>query len=438
MQWLLVAALVVVPLAAAIASARLGRTRPDRAIRASMVAALALALTASVAAVGTRVALPANRALELSALGQFGIELLALVMLGLALALNGEPPELIARWLPVSWLSVTALELVMLVTSLPIAALCFAAAALLWVFGLPAAGRPQASGVVARYVALLSMTVPLLLAGYQLAGERTAANVGLETAVVAFLVPAFGLVLGLIPLHAWTLTLASGTPRAMLFGVLALVQTAGFVLLLRTIEAYPWLASGAREVLVFGGALSVLVGGWLAVSSRLDDPDDWLVYATVASGGMLLVGLGNQTRTAVIGVLVLLLARVFALLILSLAPRAGAERLARLAVGMGTLTLAGTPGLAGFPGLWLVLQPLQGAAAAVIQVAVLSGSGLLFATALRRWSTAAAVPGDDAVTDPGARPAIYLLIAVLVVLGLLPSLIIPALADVLREVFLLL
>jgi formate hydrogenlyase subunit 3/multisubunit Na+/H+ antiporter MnhD subunit len=429
--------IVLLPVAAAVVCLRLARALPERALRISAAAAVLLALLASVAAVGAEIVLPANRALALTAIGQFGIELLALAMLGMVLALFREPGELIARWLPVSWLCLAGLVVALLIRSMTLASLLFLVATLLWVFGLPPEQRAANSSVMVRYMAFVALALPLLLAGFRVAEARTAAAPGLEALALAFLVPGFGLLLGLIPLHGWTLTLAAGAPRAMLFGVLALVQTAGFLLLLRALQAYPWLVSDARELLVLGGALSALVGGWLALSARRDDPDDWLVYAVVASSGVALVGLGSQTLVAAVGVLFLLVARVFALVLVAMAPRAGSWRLERLANGVGTLALAGTPWLAGFPALWLVLHPLHGAAAPAAQLAVLTGGACLFATAVRRWPTEPpAAEGEASATEQPHR-AIYLLVAVLMVMGVLPALFIPAIYDVLRELFLL-
>ncbi len=433
MPVLLLALVLVLPLAAGLVCLRLAGREPALALRMSAVTAVLLALLASVAAVGARLPLPANRALALSAVAQFGVELLALGMLGLLLALHRERADLLARWLPVAWFSLAGLLAALLITALPLAVLAFSVATMLWVFGLSPADRAAAGGTMQRYLVFVALALPLLLAGFQVAEARTASAPDLEMLALAFLVPGFGLVLGLVPLHGWTMTLASGAPRAMLFGVLTLVQTAGFLLLLRAMEVHPWLAGGAREVLVLGGALSVLVGGWLALSARRDDPDDWLAYATVAGSGLLLVGLGTQTRTAAVGVLLLLLARVLALVLLALAPRVGRWRLLATANSVGVLTLAGTPGLAGFPGLWLVLQPLLGAAAGVIQLAVLAGSGLLFATALRRWGPEPADRVGAEETSLGAERATMVLVAVLVILGVAPGLIVPALADVLRD-----
>lgn len=435
-QQLALGLILALPIVTGLACLRLAGDDPRSALRLSLGAALVLALITSMSAVGTRIPLPANRAIELTAVGQFGVEVLALVMLTLVLGLYRESPALIARWLPVSWLSLAGLVAALLITSLPMAVLLFLAATLIWVFGLPAADRPAARSAMLRYMALLVLTMPLLLSGFRVAEGRSgsALGIGIEALVLAFLAPGFGLVLGLIPLHGWTLTLASGAPRAMLFGVLALVQTAGYLLVIRTFDELPWLAAGAQTALLFGGALSVLVGGWLAVSARLDDPDDWLVYAAIASGGCVLVGLGSQTRAAAQGALLLILARVFALVLLALAPRVGPARIGRLAACVATLTLAGTPGLAGFPGLWLVLQPLNPRAAGLTQLAVLAGCGMLFATAVRRWNVSDPdmIPDDD----PRTRRTAWLLMGLLLALGLLPGLILPALSDVLREMFL--
>jgi formate hydrogenlyase subunit 3/multisubunit Na+/H+ antiporter MnhD subunit len=250
----------------------------------------------------------------------------------------------------------------------------------------------------------------MLLPAYRLAEQRTVSTPELERIVLALAVPGFALLLGLIPLHAWTLSVASGAPREMLLGVVGVVQTAGFMLLLRTFEQHPWLTAQAGAPLILGGALSALLGGWLAVSARRADPDDWLVYALVAHSGMMMVGLGTQSRAAAVGVTLMLFARALAVVLLAVSPRTrGLPR--RAAVTAATLALAGTPGLAGFPGLWLVLRrlletgdelpPLPGKP--LVPLALLAGSGLLFATALRRWRIPQA--GMDAARIGGVAEA---------------------------------
>jgi formate hydrogenlyase subunit 3/multisubunit Na+/H+ antiporter MnhD subunit len=429
--------LVGVPLAAAAITYYLGARRSSLALRVSILAAVALVvLTMSRTMVDVRLDLLAERGLLLSPVAQLGVQLLALAMLGLVLSLEDEEPELVAGWLPVAWLSVAGLTVALMITSLPLAVIAFFGAAMLWAFGLPDSSRRRSSGPVMRYVALLALAMPLLMIAFLFAEERTTATPQIEWITLALAVPAFGLLLGVIPLHAWTLTLASGTPRAMLFGVIGLVQTAGFALLLRalTTSAYPWLVEPSRGLLIGGGAISMLVGGWLALSARMDDPDDFLVLAFVANTGLLLAGLGAHSAAAGAGVALLLFARVLALVLLAMAPRvAGTRR--RIAYAFGILTLAGTPGLAGFPGLWLIVTHLGSGRTSLAQVALLAGSAMLFATAVRRWR--ADVPGDESHVDtgPGAGRIVLVLAVLLVVLGLAPQIIAPAFTGAMRGMY---
>jgi multicomponent Na+:H+ antiporter subunit D len=367
---------------------------------------------------------------------------LGLAVLGIVMGLERHRPEEQASWLPVAWLSVAGLVLALLITSLPLALLVFASAALLWAVGLPEGQREAASGAVLRYAALVALAMPLLLLAFRLAELRLAgspgAQVAVETAAMAAALPGFGLVLGMIPLHAWTLTIASGAPRTMLMGAIALVQTAGFALLLTTMSKYGWLTRGDFSAVVTScGALTAALGGWLALSADVDDPDDWLAYAAVANAGMLVAGIGTGSRLAGAGVVTLLFARVLGLVLLSLSDStAGAYR--RLAEGVATLTLAGTPLFAGFPGLWLVIAGTRSAwpdsdLGLLLACGLAAGSGLLFATALRRGIPRVARFGPPEASAGGVT--VVALAAVLVALGVFPQVIAGALADPLRDIF---
>lgn len=435
MATVLLGLLLILPLATALACAWLGPRQPERGLRLSLISALLLVLVVNVAVVDAEIALIAGRSLELSPIAQLGIQILGLAMLGFLLSLYRASAAWLETWLPVAWLSLLGLILSLLVTSLSIGLIIFLGAALLWAFGLPAQERIVSAGVIMRYAALISLAVPLLLIALEIAELRGSAQDSVERLVLALAVPAFGLILGLIPLHAWTLTLAGGTPRAMVFGVISLVQTTGFLLLLETLATYPWMAGVASETLVAAGAISACIGGWMALSARRDDPDDWLVYAAIANSGMLLAGLGTQSEKAGAGVALLLFARVLALVTLDLAPRVP-ELPRRLAYAAGTLALAGTPGLAGFPGMWLILQRLEGQSE-LAKLALLAGSGLLFATALRRWRADAEAQEEGWVAepDPGARRMVMVMLALLVLLGIAPQIVAPAFDDALRDIF---
>jgi formate hydrogenlyase subunit 3/multisubunit Na+/H+ antiporter MnhD subunit len=338
----------------------------------------------------------------------------------------------------VTWFHIGGLVVALLLSSLPLALLAFTAATLLWGFALPDDARRAAAGPVLRYSALLALAMPLLLGAFRLAEGRLtseAGTVAVEDIVLALALPGFGLILGLIPLHAWTLTLAAGAPRPMLFGVLGLAQTTAFLMLLRTVALHEWLFRGAYGSFVtFGGATTALLGAWLALSSHPDDPDDWMAYAVVANMGMLVAGVGTGSRAAATGVSIVLLARVLALVLLALRSGAG-QRASRLADGAATLTLAGTPPLAAFPGFFLIVTGAraEGTAAAA---ALVGGSALLMATAVRRWLHAERSGlGEPLALRSGPDRTIVVLACVLVVLGLAPQLVAGALLDPLRDIF---
>lgn len=429
-------ALVGMPFAAGAACLYLGHRRAGTAIRVSVAAALAVVVLVSVATVDIEIPLVANRALTLKATAQLGIQLLGLAMLGFVMSLIPDQTDDLVGWLAVAWLSLGGLALALMITALPVALLSFVGSTILWAFALPEARRAQAAPSMVRFTALLALATPLLLIAFRLAESRTTATPSIERMVLALAVPAFALLVGVIPLHAWVLSLSSNTPREMLFGILLVVETAGFGLLLRVLAAHPWIVGEARDALVIGGALSALLGGWMALASPRRDPDDWLVYATVANSGIILAGLGTRSLSAGVGVALFLFARVLALVVLALAPRVGGV-MRRLAYAAGTLALAGTPGLAGFPGLWLIIRRLQIADHSTASLAILMGSGLLFATAVRRWQASeAGVDGAWPVEDdPGARRAVLSLIALMIVIGLAPQLIADAFASAMRDLY---
>lgn len=439
---LLLVMVVVLPLMSAAASAWLSRRRPQRVPAISVAASLLLVLLVSVAIPDTRIDVVAGREITLLPEAQLGIQLLGLAMLGFVLACgNMEGWEGRATdWLTFAWLSLGGLVLSLVIRNLPIALLFFFGASMLWAQALPPDDRRRAAAATLRYLMLLALSLPLLLIALRLAELRGSASdaEAVERLALALAVPAFGLILGLIPLHAWVFTLAGKTPRPMVYGVTSLVQTAGFILLLRLLSDHPWMSYGARGVLVSAGALSCLVGAWLSLSAPSDDPDDWLIYATVANGGLMLVGLGTQSEAAGTGVALLVFARTLALVLTELASHAG-DWQRRLALGVATLTLAGTPGLAGFPGFWLIVRRLQVTGRPLAEFAVLAGSGLLFATAIRRWAHATK-PTSDALDGSVNRPhsagihrAILLLVGLLLLLGLFPGLVAHSLDDALRK-----
>lgn len=439
---LLLVLVLLLPLAAAVGGLLLRRRRPQLLPQLSVAAALLMVLLVSVAVPDTRIDVVAGREITLLPEAQLGIQLLGLAMLGFVLACKqmegweGQAND----WLSLAWLSLSGLVLSLMVRNLPIALLFFFAASLIWTQAMPSADRRRAAAATLRYLMLLALSLPLLLIALRLAEIRgtLADSEAIERLALALAVPAFGLILGLIPLHAWVFTLAGRTPRPMVYGVTSLVQTAGFVLLLRLLSDHPWMSYGARGVLVGAGALSCLVGGWLALSAPSEDPDDWLIYATVANGGMILVGLGTQSEAASTGVALLLFARTLALVLAELASQAS-ELQRRLALGLATLTLAGTPGLAGFPGFWLIVRRLQVTGRPWAEFAILAGSGLLFATAIRRWVHAGrqgATLGSEPAggrTSAGVDRAILLLASLLLLLGLFPGLVAHSLDEALRK-----
>lgn len=416
---LLLAVVAAFPFLMALGTSWAAERRAEWVIRLSSYAALALVVMATLAAIDVTIVTPLGRSLVLSPLAQLGIQLLALAMLGLGLSLSGEDRQAAGRWLPLAWLSCGGLVLSLLITSLTLAAVTYVAAGLLWALGPPKPIRQSPTGPGLRYAGLLALALAPLVTALRLA-EIGLPVTGVEPLARALAAPGIALLLSIVPLHAWTVTLATGSPRVMVIGVLSLVQTAGLVLLIRVFGTYPWLMATQRSFLLASGALSAVIGGWMALVAEERDPDDWLAYAVIANTGFVIMGLATQSMRAAAGISVMLFARVLALVTIALALRAPA-RLAQLARAAGTLTLAGSPGFAGFPSLWLLLLALQLQAPAMMSLAAIVGSGLLFATAVRRWRSTVQADAPAEADAVDARWPVVVLIILLIGLALVPQ-----------------
>jgi hypothetical protein len=139
---------VALPLVAAVLSQALVRRRPHQAVVVSLVVALLFALSATFALVDRPLFFIAFRSVVLTPAAQLGTQLIALMALGLVLALEAEPPDIIADWLPVLWISVFGLTLALLLSELPLALLMLLGAALVWALGLSGTERTASRDAV--------------------------------------------------------------------------------------------------------------------------------------------------------------------------------------------------------------------------------------------------------------------------------------------------
>lgn len=275
--------------------------------------------------------------------------------------------------------------------------------------------RPLALGVLAMQAAALLMVLPALqgparrpwgslgylsvsviggagtLVGLWLANfyaqnpdEGSARSAAMFFAMIA------ALTLGLAPLHFWLPRLADAAPYQVTawVGMVAQVTVIGFFF--RLILEYEWLLTVTPlfYVLVIGGLLSVTIGGVLSLAAST--PRYWLAYSMIYTMGLVVLGLGLFARQGAEGAALALVSRSLALLLATAGFRAapnlslkwddlrglGQARLAAaIALALAGAAFAGTPPLAGFPGVWVIFRA---AYAATPQLAFLMLPGMAF------------------------------------------------------------
>ncbi len=277
---------------------------------------------------------------------------------------------------PVGLAVIATVSLALAVPHPGIAALLVEIAVLLTIFVIQG-GRLGSVRAAQRFLVMFTLAVPLfLLVARHLDAFHDNFDDPAFLAQIALLsAGGFALWLGIAPLHGWISAIAREAQPGIAAFSFIVFPTAAIFLMLRLLESSPWLTSVAhtRDVLLWGGALSVLVGGIFASVQISFSP--LMGYAVLFDLGTLVMAFGLQNRMGIAAILFGLAGRMVALVLLgnttailnhaarteSFAAMRGLGRkfpVATAGLMIGAATLAGAPLTAGFITRWLTVQSL--------------------------------------------------------------------------------
>ncbi|TBH21371.1 NADH-quinone oxidoreductase subunit N [Thermus thermamylovorans] len=249
---------------------------------------------------------------------------------------------------------------------------------------------------------------------------------------LGLLLVGLGFKVALAPFHFWTPDVYQGSPTPVVLFMATGVKAAAFAALLRVV------APGAPEALGLLIALSVLIGNLAALLQK--EAKRLLAYSSIAHAGYMALALYTGSLEALgFYLLTYVLATGLAFAVLSevspdrvplesLRGLFHRDPLLGLALFVAALSLLGLPPLAGFWGKYLVfLEAAQAGQWGLLVLALLTSAvsayyylGLGLAVFQRGQA--------EAAPRPWARSAALLAALLLLFLGLVPGLVLPALA----------
>jgi formate hydrogenlyase subunit 3/multisubunit Na+/H+ antiporter MnhD subunit len=239
------------------------------------------------------------------------------------------------------------------------------------------------------------------------------------------------------PFHLWIPSSAKDLNIYAVGFTAVLLQSAGLFLLLRFLDTYEWMRTNeALARLISGfGLISIWAGGLAALSKS--QAKQVIAYALVVDFGIMLIAVGVGSPTSLRLALGMMGARIISLAVaalglVSLESESGGTvdgGIARVAALVGSMSLAGLPLLAGFPGRWALLE-------AVSRVSVFLAASIVFGVLALAVSAIRAIspkwePDSRSRATRGATADLFLIagIALCVIFGLLPDLLYPWIAD---------
>ncbi|MFP4393745.1 MAG: proton-conducting transporter membrane subunit [Anaerolineales bacterium] len=220
-------------------------------------------------------------------------------------------------------------------------------------------------------------------------------DLGLLQSATALLGISFAILLGAIPFQSWVSTVAmDGSPPVVTFLFTVNLGTVWFMLL-AYLESYTWLSQQAAFGPLFTiiGLLMMGIGGLLAASQRR--LGRLLGYATLVDNGAMFVALGAQQVAGLTLMIMMLLARPFALGLMAVgldglrrlgggedrpeAVRGGAWRAPwrALAFLVGGIAMAGFPISLGFTARWGLYRILADGNLLQALTALLGSAGVM-------------------------------------------------------------
>lgn len=334
--------------------------------------------------------------------------------------------------------------------SIAVASDSFPLAVFAWAIGLIVlmlSAQPQSEGRVGGAAQFLLLIViagaSLLLTNrffdlYPLTPE----NLDLIRDAVIFLALGLGLLLAVAPLHIW---LGPLTEELSLLGIAFLVgvaQPIGLWLLWQQMNDVTWLVtkSPLLSVLLFGGALTAMLGALLVLSERRDAR--LLAYLSLIPLGHALVGLGLGTRLALAGALLAIINRAWGVALVAGGmsfTRHHSERrwqiIGASAMLLGGLALAGIPPMLGFAANYPIYRDL-GEANPTLLAVLIGANALAVLTMLRviARSIAARVGVEESSGEIKIVPYLGVIIAALLLAAMIGTGIFPQLvADPMLE-----
>lgn len=263
-----------------------------------------------------------------------------------------------------------------LIRNFLIAVLLLEIASLVMVF-LIQSGRPGSVQAASRYLVLIVLAAPCLLLASWLIDLYTLNpdNLSLIRYIVLLFTIGFGILLAVVPFHLWLPVVAEEAPAMVTTLLISAASVIAFYLLIGLLNRSLWLTteSQALSILTFGGLLTALIGGILALSQR--SISRLLAYSAVSDLGYALVGLGTASTLGTAGALLHMVNRSLSVTLVAMCLgairyhvtsdslvdlRGVADRMPLTTIGfiVGGLALSGFPLSNGFAARWLIYRAL--------------------------------------------------------------------------------
>ncbi len=367
-------------------------------------------------------------------------------------------------FLPLGLLILSLLSAALFVQPFVFAALFLELASALAVFLLADERHRVTRGALRFFVFMTLGMIFILVTGWLLEAIKSSPeDATLTRRATLTLAIGFAIVLGVAPFHSWLPVVAEHAPALSTAFVLTVMRVPAVLLVMQFLNTYPWLSQNPaiERVLTLAGGGMALLGAVFVVSQR--NFGRALGYVMMLDIGATLLGLGLGTVAGTEAALTALALRGIALTAWGLgmeqlrgAARASGRQIdpdhfdawrglgrrqpwAAATVVLSLLSLAGFPLTAGFPGRWALLNQLA-------QIHPTSALFLLFGTAsvglvCARGLAALITP---LATEPELEPAstlrrwlsenklvmvaYSLLVLVILLLGLFPQWLLPAVA----------
>jgi formate hydrogenlyase subunit 3/multisubunit Na+/H+ antiporter MnhD subunit len=313
---------------------------------------------------------------------------------------------------------------------------------------------PHASRGALRFLVYTTLGLPfILLTGWLIeANAASPTDISFTNQATLLLMVGFAVLLAVVPFHSWVPAIAEHAPPMAAAFVLSVFSQAVIFLLLTFLGTYPWLSQNPvvyRALTLAGGAMA-LIGALFAFGQRNFGRS--MGYTVLVDTGAVMLGIGLGSQAGIAAAMTALALRglalpLWAVAIAQMRQAEGGDDFATLrgygrrnalaagAVIVGLLSLAGFPLTAGFPGRWALLSLLAQIHPTAAVLLLLGVVTIAFVCARGLSSLLALPAGEEAAPwrfPPLSRAAVALYalgFTVVLVLGIFPQWLLPAVAD---------